>query len=660
MPIVSPRQLRASRTLASRLLIVLTAFLFAGSDLGGQSLAEAPPADQPASQDPPKAKRDGNPALEKARAFLESGQIDAATGVLKNFISSDTGPAGLDEAYLLLAGALIEKHQYAEAGTYLDRLLSEFPKSDLADRARLMLGTAQAESGNLDQALPVLAEARSLSQSLDIKLAALKLTGEIYARKKDFPRAIQAWREEMTLAPEEQRSAIRQQIRRLVMEKMDRAALSRLHEASPTDFPGDIALIRLIEFHAAAGDDHLTERALRQFLQRFPEHEHAAAAKEQLGALKTKLKASKFVIAALLPLSGGRLGTFGAESLNGIRLALERSKETSNLPPIGLLIKDSEAGKPTLKADLADLMSEYRPVAVIGPLLTRDLQAVAGLAAQSETPFITPSATLTDVHRLGSFLFSTALTAPPQARRLAEYATKQAGYRRFCILHPETAYGQELARLFGQEIRQRGGEIVAVESYKDGDTDFGGPIKRLKVADLMRYGKSTNVPTSKGAIRIEYAPGFDAIFLPSPAGEVSLIAAQLLFYDVKVSFLGSNAWNSPDLLRLAGRALEGAVYTDGFFPDSPNSEVREFVDLYRQRYQADPSLFSAQAYDATRIVLEAVKKGATSGKAVRDLLEKVQDLPTLTGAASFGPQGTLDRRIALIQVKQGKLVLLEE
>jgi len=38
---------------------------------------------------------------------------------------------------------------------------------------------------------------------------------------------------------------------------------------------------------------------------------------------------------------------------------------------------------------------------------------------------------------------------------------------------------------------------------------------------------------------------------------------------------------------------------------------------------------------------------------------KGQDLPSLGGLASFGPGGTLERRIFVIQVKQGKLIQLE-
>lgn len=638
--------------LASSLLLPFTLSHVDHSIVLAQSSADDPQG----ARDITKSGRPASDALANARSHIESGQFDTAIGELKNLIAAGPDASELAQAYLLLGAAYVKKRQPADALPYLDRLLSDFPKSELAGRARLLIGTAQADLGNLDQALPALAEARSLSGELDIKLEALKLTGEIYARKKDFARAIEAWRDQIALAPVEQREAVRGQIRVLVMQKMDRSALLRLHEAAPTEFPGDIALIRLVELQLAAGDDYLAERTIRQFLEKFPEHERAQAAAQQLGALKTKLKSSKHVIVAFLPLSGSRLSAFGTEALNGIRLALDRGAQTIHDGSIGLLIKDSEGSKGGSRSDLQEALSEYRPVAVIGPLLSRDLLPVAGLAGQAEIPFITPSASTTDLHRLGPYLFSTALTPPSQIRRLADYAVKQAGYRRFSILHPETPYGQEFARLFGQEIRQQGGEIIAIESYKDGETDFGPSITRLKTADLKRFGKSTHVPTSKGATRTVYTPGFEALFIPGSSGQVSLLASQLIFYDVKVNLLGINAWNSPDLLRAAGRSLEGSVFTDGFFADSLDSGVREFVDLYRQRYQADPSLISAQAYDATRIILDAIQRGGSSGKLVRDLLVKGQGLPTLTGPASFNPQGTLDRRVLLIQVKQGKLV----
>ncbi len=660
MPSAFVRQRLRSFALASCLISGFVIFWLHSGSLTSRSLAQSS-SPEPATEDASKkSKHPTASVVGQARDFINADQPDAAIGLLKNFLGAGTGSNDIDDAYLLLAAAYSKKQQYPEAISYLERLLTEFPKSDLAITARLQLAGAYAESGNADLALPLLAEIRSLSPDLEIQLASLKLAGDLYARKRDFARAIQTWREQIRLAPEEQRPAIRTQIRTLVMQKMDKAALVRLSDAAPSEFPGDIALIRLIELHTSSGDTHLAERALHQFLAQFPNHEYAPTASDLLRSSKANLKASQHVIVAALPLSGNQLGSFGIESLNGIRLALERNKETLNSPSVGLYIKDTEGSKASLRGDLSDVIAEYRPVAVIGPLLSRDLQALAGLATQTETPFISPSATLGDLHRLGGFVFSTALTALPQARRISDYAIKRAGYHRFCILHPETTYGHELARLFSQEIRQRGGEIISIESYKEGATDFGDSIKRIKAADLKKYGKTTNVQTSKGTTRALYTPGFDAIFIPGQSTQVSLLAAQLIFYDMKVPFLGTNSWNSSELLRLAGRSLEGGVFTEGFFVDSVNSDVREFVDRYRRRYQSDPSLFSAQAYDATQLILDSLKKGATSGKTARGLLTKGEGFSTLTGSALITPQGTLERPILLIQVKQGKFVQLDE
>ena len=42
-------------------------------------------------------------------------------------------------------------------------------------------------------------------------------------------------------------------------------------------------------------------------------------------------------------------------------------------------------------------------------------------------------------------------------------------------------------------------------------------------------------------------------------GDAGLITAQLNFHDMKVPFLGTNGWNSPDFARTADSSIDGAV-----------------------------------------------------------------------------------------------------
>ena len=82
--------------------------------------------------------------------------------------------------------------------------------------------------------------------------------------------------------------------------------------------------------------------------------------------------------------------------------------------------------------------------------------------------------------------------------------------------------------------------------------------------------------------------------------------------------------------------------------------VQEFVDRYKKRFQTNPALFAMQGYDAAKLVLDAVRKGASSGEAVHEQFLTQADLSSLAGPAAFGPDGTLNRPLFLVQIKRGR------
>lgn len=606
------------------------------------------------------------PALSQAKQLIDKGDYESAATVLRRFLAAPSRPEHLDDAYLLLGAALHGMKDYPEALKYLNQLQAEFPASEVAVRGKLMLARTHASMGNVDLALPLLAQVRSTALDEDTRGEALKLTADFLVQKKDYVRAIQTLLEGMADSSDEQVTETREQIREFIAEKLDRRALIRVRVAYPRSYPGDLASIRLIDYYTARGEDHLAEREIQKFLTAFPAHPYAPKASESLSLLKTKLKANQYFIAAVLPLSG-RLAPFANDVLEGIQLAVERVREQAGMPSIGLIVKDHEADRQGFLEDLSTLLHDDRPLVVIGPMLSKNLPAMAEMAQRARVPLITPAAMFPNVRRLGTFLFSTSLTYALQAERIADYATKEQGYRRFCILHPNTVYGRELARLFAQEVRQHDGEVIAMESFVEGQTDFGPQINRLKSEDLTKYGVAVPVDPSRPAGKLInrserqllYTPGFDAMFIPSRSSEIGLIAAQLAFHDVKVPLLGTNGWNSQDFARTADRTVDGATFVDGFFVDSPYPAVQEFVQRYRKRFLTTPSLFTMQGYDAARVVIEGIRKGATSGEAIRDFLMTQRDLPTLAGPAGFGPDGTLHRPLFLLQVRQGKFVQLD-
>jgi ABC-type branched-subunit amino acid transport system substrate-binding protein/predicted negative regulator of RcsB-dependent stress response len=650
---------RRPRPLAAACAALVCALL----GLHVDSAHTAPAADT--AKRAPATSPANNPTLNQAKRLIDAGQAEEAITILRRFLGTNPKPDLLDDTYLLLGAALYRAQQYGEGLKYLQQLQTEFPSSEVADRGKLMLARTHAAMGNPDLALPILTGLRSLSQDDVTKREAVHLSGELYFQKKDPARAIQAWLDEIALSPDEQADEIRTNITTLITESFDKKMLERIKDAYPKSFPGDLASLRLIDLYMGRGEEHQASRQIQQFLTHFPSHPQSSRLSESLDALHTKLKSSQFLIAAVLPLSG-KLSSFANDVLSGVQLAVEFMTDRAGTPSIGLLVKDLDSTQASFLDDFSALLANDRPVAVIGPLLSKHLPVMSELAERAHTPLLTPTAMLPNVRRLGSYTFSTALTYQLQARKIAAYATGDLGFRRFCILHPDTAYGREMARLFANEARQRDGEIIAIESYKEGDSDVGAQLKRMKAEDLKKYGLAVPVDSTKvgGKLtkldkKVLYTPGFDAVFIPGRASDVGLIAAQLNFHDMKVPFLGSNGWNAPDFARTADQSIDGAIFVDGFFAESPNPNVQDFVERYKKRFQSTPTLFAMQGYDAAKFVIEAIKKGATSGEAIRDYLTAQQDLPALGGPAAFAQDGTLTRPLFLIQVKRGRFTQVD-
>jgi branched-chain amino acid transport system substrate-binding protein len=603
-----------------------------------------------------------HPALNQAKRLIDADQAEEAITILRRFLTTSPKPDLLDDTYLLLGAALHRTKQDVDALKYLRQLQTEFPTSEVTDRGKLMQARVHAAMGNPDLALPILTGLRNLSKDDGTKREALQLSGDFYAQKKDATRAIQAWLDEMELGTEDQAEDVRARIRELAGGTSDKKALEQIRNTFPHSFPGDLASLRLIDLYIVRGEEHQAIRQIQQFLVNFPVHPQAAKTSELLSALQAKLQSNQFFIASVLPLSG-KLAPFANEVLSGIQLAVEANRDRPGSPSVGLIVKDLESDPASFLDDFSGLLNTDRPLAVIGPLLSKNLPVMAELAERAHIPLITPTATLPNVRRLGNYVFSTSLTFQLQAKRIAAYAIKEQGFRRFCILHPDTTYGREMAQFFAQEVRQHEGEVIAIESYKEGETDVSAQLKRMKAEDLKRYGLS--IPIDQTSLskkltkldkKILYTPGFDAIFIPGRAADAGMITAQLNFHDMKVPFLGANGWNSPDFARTADSSIDGAVFVDGFFIDSPAPIVQDFVGRYKKRFQTNPTLFAMQGYDAAKLVIDAVLKGASSGESVHDLLLTQPDLSSLAGPAAFGADGTLNRPLFLMQIKRGKFL----
>ena len=111
-----------------------------------------------------------------------------------------------------------------------------------------------------------------------------------------------------------------------------------------------------------------------------------------------------------------------------------------------------------------------------------------------------------------------------------------------------------------------------------------------------------------------------------------------------VPFVGGDANNNPDLVKVAGKAAaEGFLCLSPPLPqDLDAPEARAFLAEYRAKYGAVPgSIWGVLAGDAFRVVVKAaeIAKGTEAAKVAAALRSAVKDFPGLTGRIAFDSRG---------------------
>ncbi len=428
-------------------------------------------------------------------------------------------------------------------------------------------------------------------------------------------------------------------------------------------------------------------KVLSEFIEKFPAHQDVKQAISLVEEINKKSVYSRYTIGCLLPLSGP-YRFYGNRALNGVELALNRFSSKSSHPIIKIIIKDTESDPVKTVLAVKELFEE-NVAAIIGPVLTAE---PAALEAQDKG---IPIITLTqkdNITFIGDYVFRNFFTPVMQVKTLVSYAVEELMLNSFAILYPDENYGKTFMNLFWDEVIAYGGKVVGVESYNSTHTDFSDPIKKLvglyyevpedlkdagvEAGDmennnlmvwdgtdtlyLYAYEDDEDIAQEKGE-KPEAIVDFDAIFIPDAPKKAGLIIPQLAFNDVKDTYLlGTNLWHSDSLIEMTRKYAQGAIMSDGFFPESSSEHVIDFVGTFYKTFNKKPEFIEAVAYDTAMILFQMVSRSNIRFRSVlKSELKKLTDFQGVTGLTSFGNDGDVKKKLYLLQIKGKSFVELE-
>lgn len=323
---------------------------------------------------------------------------------------------------------------------------------------------------------------------------------------------------------------------------------------------------------------------------------------------------SEIKVGAVFPMTGD-VATFGQSSKNALELLVKETNDAGGIngAPVKVIYEDDE-NKPANSANaIQKLISNDKVVAVIGSVASKCSIAMGPIATQNKVPMISSTSTNPKVTTDGGeYVFRACFIDPFQGTVIAKFSKDTLKAKTAAVLYDVgNDYSKGLADFFKAGFEKQGGQVVAFESYNTGDQDFNAQLTKIKPLNP------------------------DVILLSDYYNTVGLIAKQARAQGITATFVGGDGWDSADLQKVGGDAIVGGYFSNHYSPDDTSKEVVEFRKNYEKAYGATPDALAALAYDAGKIMFEAIKKaGSTDGEKIKDAL-KATNLTVVSGNVTF-------------------------
>jgi branched-chain amino acid transport system substrate-binding protein len=341
----------------------------------------------------------------------------------------------------------------------------------------------------------------------------------------------------------------------------------------------------------------------------------------------------------------GEMPAVGASCKQAAELFAEQVNKAGGIAvgteklPLQLSVVDNSCKADQAAAAAQRLISQNGVLVMVGPNAS-SCAIPAGEIAESLgclmiSPWSTNPKTTVDstTGKTKKNVFRACFTDRFESPVLAAFATKNLHAKTAAVLYDVSSEAPtSQSTLFKEAFEKAGGKVVAMETYTTGDRDFAAQLTKIR----------------------ETAP--DIIYLPAPYNDTPLIAAQARQLGIKAPFLGSDAWSSPDIIKLdTGKSLEGSYFCNHYSTEAPNPKAKQFIADYTARFGNAPDDVAALTYDAMTLAADSVAKaGKLDRSAVRDAMASTRAFDGVTGQFVY-PEGAREpaKSAVIMQIKNG-------
>ncbi|MEO8702618.1 MAG: ABC transporter substrate-binding protein [Kofleriaceae bacterium] len=330
----------------------------------------------------------------------------------------------------------------------------------------------------------------------------------------------------------------------------------------------------------------------------------------------------------------GAQATFGVSTDRAIRLAIKERNAKGGVKGRKIeLVTIDDAGKQSEAATaVTRLINDEKVVAVLGEVASSLSLAGGPIAQKAGVPMISPSSTNPDVTDVGDYIFRVCFLDDFQGWVVAKFATDTLKAKKVAILFDQAqAYSSGLADYFEKAFISMGGTITTKQAYTGGNLEISSQLQQLKGSNS------------------------DAIFVPGYYSDAGTIIRKGREAGIKSVFIGGDGWDSEELPKIAGDAINGNYFANHYAPEEDRPEVKNFVTKYKEEYNSRADGLAALGYDAALVLFDAMERAPSlKGSDLRDALAATKDFTGVTGTFSIDKNRNAQKSAVIVQYKDGK------
>jgi branched-chain amino acid transport system substrate-binding protein len=282
--------------------------------------------------------------------------------------------------------------------------------------------------------------------------------------------------------------------------------------------------------------------------------------------------------------------------------------------------------------DAVRMIYDDKVWAMFGSISAESTHIALRLTLKGETPLVNSASTDPTIpETIIPWYFTDLQDDRVQGYTLARHIYTNLGFKRVAILRVNDRYGRFGVIKFRDASRRLGHPVVIEQKFMPGDTDYR---RQLQVIEDSRV---------------------DAIVLWTDIGPAAKILQQMQELGMKQRVFGSHRTIGDELVKLAGPAAEGFEAVFPYDPNRTDPGWQDFNARYEARFHEKPDHFAALAYDAMRILLDAICRAGLNRGRIRDALTATQTYKGVTGDMVFDPNCKNIAPLFLAHVRNGTI-----